>query len=323
MLVVSVCSLKGGVGKTSIAVGLASAALSRNVATLVVDLDPQADATTGLDVLTTRTADAADVLARPKRSVVDEAIVPSGWTADSPGRVDVLLGSHRLAALDALRPDGTVDPELLAALPTALGKLPAPYELVLIDCPPNLAALTTTALAASQRALVVCEPGLFSVAAADRALRAIDDVRTSQGVDVQPLGLVVNRYRQRRREHAYRLSELRSLFGPLVLNPVIDERSVLQQAQGAGRPIHEWPTLPGREMAAVFDRLLDRVLRAAGPSRPKPLKARVSTPDPVIKTGATGKPAGAAKPDIEEKVRPSKPSKGSEKPKSERGSKRR
>ncbi|MFV0461205.1 MAG: ParA family protein [Actinomycetales bacterium] len=268
MLIVSVCSLKGGVGKTSITLGLASSAMARDVRTLVVDLDPQADATTGLDVVSAPKHDLADVLQKPKRSVIEDALAPSGWTADSPGRVDVLVGSHRLAALDALRSDGSVEPKLAAALPTALGKLSTRYDLMLLDCPPNLAALTRTGLAASQRALIVGEPGLFSVAAADRALKAVEDVRRHGAKDLQPLGIVVNRFRARRREHAYRVTEMRALFGPLVLSPVIDERSVLQQAQGAGRAIHDWPTAPGKQMAGTFDKLLDRVLRAA-PKRKK------------------------------------------------------
>ncbi len=271
MLVVGVCSLKGGVGKTSVTLGLASAAMAAHVPTLVIDLDPQSDVTTGLDVITSPKKDIADVLRKPKRSVIEDAVVPSGWTADSPGRVDVLCGSRRLAALDALLPDGTVDSGLAAALPTVLQKLPAPYDLVLIDCPPNLAALTRTGLASSDRALVVCEPGLFSVAAADRALRAVEEVRANGAGQLQPLGVVVNRFRLRRREHSYRLAELRQLFGPLVLSPVIDERSVLQQAQGAGRAIHEWPTMSGREMAATFDKLLARVLRSA---RTKPARRK-------------------------------------------------
>lgn len=266
MVVLAVCSLKGGVGKTSVTLGLASAAMARSVATLVIDLDPQADATSGLDVVTAPGHDAADVLRKPKRSVIDDAVAASGWTPDSRGRVDVLMGSTRLAALDALRSDGTVDPALGAALPIALSKLPAPYELVIIDCPPNLAALTTTALAASDRAMIVAEPGLFAVAAADRALKVIEGLRTESS-RLQPLGIVVNRYRAGRREHAYRVAELRQLFGPLILSPVLDERSVLQQAQGAGRAIHSWPTMSGRDVAASFDKLLDRVLRSAPSTR--------------------------------------------------------
>ena len=62
-------------------------------------------------------------------------------------------------------------------LEEALANVEADYELVLIDCAPSLSALTRTAWAASDRVAVVTEPGLFSVAAADRALRAIEEIR--------------------------------------------------------------------------------------------------------------------------------------------------
>jgi chromosome partitioning protein len=257
VLVVSVCSLKGGVGKTSVTLGLASAALARGVPTLVVDLDPQADATTGLDVTARREMSVADLLAAPRRRVLDQAIAPSGWTQDQPGQLDVVLGSADAAAYDGPR----ASERALGRLSDALGKIEG-YRLVLIDCPPSLGALTHAGLIASQRALVVTEPALFSVSAADRALRAVDDVRRSLAPELQPLGVIVNRYRERSPEHRYRLEELSEMFGPLVLPPPIPERSALQQAQGASRPVHQWPGPASAELAKLFDTHLARIMRA-------------------------------------------------------------
>lgn len=264
MLVVGVCSLKGGVGKTSVVLGLASAALSRDLPTLVVDLDPQSDATTGLDVVSNRPCDLVDVFHRPRRRVLEQAVGPSGWTADSPGRIDVLTGARRL-----LDPDVDRAVDLAGTRPTAtalgqaLGRLPAPYDLVLIDCPPNLGALTRAGLGCADGAVIVCEPGLFAVAAADRSMQVLEELRAQPEVTVRPLGVVVNRYKARHREHAYRVRELRELFGGLVLEPVLPERSVLEEAQGAGRPIHDWPTSPARTLAAQFDDLLTAILHSA------------------------------------------------------------
>ena len=78
MQVVATLSLKGGVGKTTVALGLAGAALQHRLRALVVDLDPQANATIALDTGPT-TATVADVLDDPRRSVVERAIAPSGW----------------------------------------------------------------------------------------------------------------------------------------------------------------------------------------------------------------------------------------------------
>ena len=134
---------------------------------------------------------------------------------------------------------------------------------MLIDCAPSLNALTRTAWAASDRVAVVTEPGLFSVAAADRALRAIEEIRRGLSPRLQPLGIIVNRARVQSLEHQFRIKELRDMFGPLVLSPQLPERTSLQQAQGAAKPLHMWPGESAEEMSQHFDQLLERVLRTA------------------------------------------------------------
>ena len=74
MHVLTVSSLKGGVGKTTVTLGLASAAFARGVRTLVVDLDPQSDVSTGMDIQVAGRLNVADVLAYPKEKVVRQAI---------------------------------------------------------------------------------------------------------------------------------------------------------------------------------------------------------------------------------------------------------
>ncbi|PKY71344.1 hypothetical protein CYJ40_01380 [Brevibacterium ravenspurgense] len=258
MLVLSISSLKGGVGKTSVTLGLASAAQSRGIPTLVVDMDPQADASTGLDVPISTPLDIADVLAAPKSKLAREAMVPSGWTDKGSSRLDVIPGSPRAAEFD--RP--SLSERYLKRLRDALDRVSDVYRLVIIDCPPSLNGLTRTAWTASNRVLVVTEPGLFSVAAADRALRASDELRKRTAKDLQPLGIALNRVRPSSREHSFRINELKDMFGPLVINPPLPERTVLQQAQGSARPIHQWPGRPASELARAFDKILDRALRS-------------------------------------------------------------
>jgi chromosome partitioning protein len=244
--VLSVSSLKGGVGKTTVTLGLASAAFAKGVPTLVVDLDPQSDVSTGMDIA-------------PKDKIVRAAIAPSGWTRGRPGIVDVLIGSPSAINFDGPHPSIRD----IWKLEEALAHVEKDYELVLIDCAPSLNALTRTAWAASDRVAVVTEPGLFSVAAADRALRAIEEIRRGLSPRLQPLGIIVNRARVQSLEHQFRIKELRDMFGPLVLAPQLPERTSLQQAQGAAKPLHIWPGESAQEMAHNFDQLLDRVMRAA------------------------------------------------------------
>ncbi|PPK92172.1 cellulose biosynthesis protein BcsQ [Kineococcus xinjiangensis] len=257
MIVLSVCSLKGGVGKTSVTLGLAAAALRRGIATLVVDLDPQADATSGLDVTARRPHDLAAVLATPKRKVVDGAVAPSGWAGDHPGQLDVLVGSGS----SALRDDPEVTGRALQVLSTALRKAPE-HDLVLLDCPPSLGALTRSAWACSDAALVVSDAGRFSVAAVDRTLREL----AAQDGAARPLGVVVNRYLPRSPEQRFRHDELRELVGELLLPPV-PERAAIQQAQGAGVPLHALRGAAARELCATFDDLLGRVLAVSPAGR--------------------------------------------------------
>lgn len=257
--VLSISSLKGGVGKTTVTLGLASAAFSRGLRTLVVDLDPQSDVSTGMDVEPTSEATIADVLENPREKVLRQAIVPSGWMKQHEGTIDVLIGSPAAINFDGPHPSIRE----IWKLEEALANIENEYDLVLIDCAPSLNALTRTAWAASDRVLVVTEPGLFSVAAADRALRAIEEIRKGLSPRLQPLGIVVNRVRPQSMEHQFRINEMRDMFGNLVLDPQLPERTSLQQAQGAARPVHSWPGDTAQEMASSFDQILDVVVKSA------------------------------------------------------------
>ncbi|AZI57657.1 ParA family protein [Nakamurella antarctica] len=254
MLVASVLSLKGGVGKTTVTLGLASAARQRGISTVVVDLDPQSNATTTLEPQGFE-ATIADVLGNPTVAVMALAIRPSAWGES----VRVLAGSEAAERHNNPDPSRT----RLNRLRIGVGRIyPAP-DLVLIDCPPSLGQLTRNGLVASDRAILVTEPALYAVTGVQRALEAVHDERVRSNPGLRPLGVVVNRARTRSVEQEYRYTELKDLFGPLVLSPNLPDRSAIQQAQGAGIPIHDWPTAGAREVAAVFDTLLDRLLRSA------------------------------------------------------------
>ena len=258
MLVVSVISLKGGVGKTSVTLGLAGAAWDRGSRVLVVDLDPQANATLALDPAKVRRS-TNDVLADARAGVLLDAITDSGWGTG----VDVVGAEPGLELRNAPERDGAL--RLRKAM---RGLEDRGYDLVLVDSPPSLGELTRNALTASHRALVVTEPSLFAVRAAGQALEAVEVVRASNNLRLRPAGVVVNRTRISQGEHEFRLAELTEAYGALVLTPPLPERTAIAQSQGACVPVQRWRTPGAREVSGIFEAYLDHVLEtdpAAGP----------------------------------------------------------
>lgn len=267
MQTVAVLSLKGGVGKTTVVLGLASAAMRRGVRTLVVDLDPQCNATAALEPEKTAKG-LTDVLADPSPEVLRAAVTSSSWGDE----VDVLVGSEDAEDVNGHQPDdGHLSrlQDALSELDDLIAEGELPYQLVLLDCPPSLGRLTRSALVAADRALLVTEPTIFAVSGVQRAFEAVQAERANNP-DLQPLGVVVNRVRPRSHEHQYRIDELRDIFGPLVMPVALPDRLAVQQAQGACMPIHQWGTPGAREVSLAFNLILARTLRSGRIRRPEP-----------------------------------------------------
>ena len=264
MQVVSISSLKGGVGKTSVTTGLASAALAAGIPTLVVDLDPHADASTALGVDPHEQLDIGRMLKAPRRARLGDNVVPSGWVARAAGNspapaiLDVAVGSAYSGIYD--RPDlGRRDLRRLSAV---LAGSEQHYDLVLVDCPPSLNGLTRMAWSASDTVALVAEPGLFSVAGTERTMRAIQLFREEFAPNLAPAGIVANRVRSGSAEHTFRLSEMQSMFGELLLTPHIPEQANWQQIQGAAHSVHHWPGDSAKNAASLFDALLANLLKS-------------------------------------------------------------
>jgi chromosome partitioning protein len=251
VLVVSVVSLKGGVGKTSIVLGLAGAAMQRGLRSLVVDLDPQANATTVLDPPQVRFT-ASDVLADARGGILAQAVTQSGWGAG----VDVVAAERALEHRN--RPERGGETRLRVAMNGT-----ASYDIVLVDCPPSLGELTKNGLAASRLALVITEPSLFALQGAQQALEAVEVVRGQYNLRLRPAGIVINRVRTTSAEHRYRVNELAAAHGGLLYLPPMPERSAVLQAQGACVPVQRWRSPGGRDASRIFARYLEHLLATA------------------------------------------------------------
>jgi cellulose biosynthesis protein BcsQ len=123
------------------------------------------------------------------------------------------------------------------------------------------------AWSASTKVALVAEPGLFSVAGTERTMRAIQLFRQEFAPSLSPAGIVANRVRSGSSEHAFRLAEMQSMFGDLLLTPHIPEQANWQQIQGAAHAIHHWPGDSAKSAAGLFDTLLGNLLSAGRTGR--------------------------------------------------------
>jgi cellulose biosynthesis protein BcsQ len=244
--VVTVLNQKGGVGKTSVTLGLSSAALWAGHRVLVVDLDPQGSSTwvLGLDPATVEVS-TAEVLARVPAG---KAIVASAW-GDG---VDVLPSSPRLQAKEHGSP---------ARLRTALAEVADDYDAVLIDCPPSLGNLTTSGLAAADHALIVVEPSALSLRGIGAVADVIDEVWDAHNPQLTLAGVVVNRVPAVSGEADRRYEELTRIVGKrAVWQPPVPQRVIVNQAIGERQPIHAYGSRAA-EVADAFDRLWAKLRR--------------------------------------------------------------
>lgn len=250
---VAVLNQKGGVGKTTVTLGLASAAMTAGRRVLVVDLDPQGSSSWVLGVDPADTVvSVGDVLgADGDAGALLEAIVVSTWS----DLVDVLPArGDQQGAEDA-------PPTRLAEALTRHADVLEDYEAILIDCPPSLGSLTTNALAAARHALVVVEPSALGLRGIGGVADVIDAVWDLHNPDLELSGVILNRVPAVSSEAERRIAELSRIVGSSsIWRPQVPQRVIFSEAVGERRPIHAY----GSRAAApieVFDKLWAKLRR--------------------------------------------------------------
>ena len=254
---VALVNQKGGVGKTSVTLGLASAAWAAGDRVLVVDLDPQGSATwlLGLEP-DDRLTSVADVMAGGRRNRVLEAITVSSWGE----QVHLMPAVPRLAAHDGPVPVRSRR-DRLDGLAAGLAPLTDQYDAILIDCPPNLGSLTMNGLVAAEHALVVVEPSVLSIRGIPAVQGAVDDVWTRPGGRVSLAGVIVNKLPSLSSDAERQYQGLsQAADGLPVWHPAVPQRVAVPKAASARQPVHAIGS-QATDVADAFDHLWLRLRR--------------------------------------------------------------
>lgn len=252
---------KGGTGKTTATVNLAAALAEQGLHALVVDMDPQANATRRLGLrydpanpmLTT-----SEVVASAVEGIAAQAVVPCDWP--EPYRSHISLIPARFDLENRVAEAGVLGAHQRLAV--ALRGADEDVDVTLIDFAPSLGHLTQLGLAASDTALCTLEPEYDAV---EGALRFRDFI-TQHGRQLNPNGLDLIGYyvggvRPRVGEHEFQLAGLGDTFGAaMVWEPHIPERAAVKDAASSAVPLRQLGTGPAREVADRFSKLAQRLV---------------------------------------------------------------
>ncbi len=253
-MVLAIVNQKGGVGKTTTAVNLSAGLATAGRKTLLIDMDAQGNATTGLGVDRSALERCIYSVLTGESTMAEatvETAIPGLWLV--PARIELAAAEVELASAIARE----------TRLRTALHPITESYDHILIDSGPSLGLLTINSLTAAREVLIPIQCEYYALEGLSQLLRVVDLVREALNPDLRIHGVLLTMFDRRLKLATDVANEVRGHFGDLVFDAVVPRSVRLGEAPSYGQPVLQYA--PDSQGAEAYAQLAQEVIRRAEP----------------------------------------------------------